>query len=97
MRAFVFGFYGRGLERTCEHRAGPVVGAEVRGAVDVLQFQVVGAVVEAVEDIAANIGSSAPARTRVGVPSWLLLEKTLRIRTASGWIGGRHCRGAGNR
>jgi hypothetical protein len=36
MRAFAFGFCGRGLERTFEHRAGPVVGAEVRDAVDVL-------------------------------------------------------------
>src|SRR5712691_329017 len=50
------------LERTFEHRTGPVVGDEVRGAVDVLQFQVVGVVVEAVEDIGADVGVISPGQ-----------------------------------
>src|SRR6266851_4478473 len=61
------------LERAFEHRTGPVVGDEVRGAVDVLRFRVVGVVVEAVAGTGADVGSSAPARTRVGVLSRLLL------------------------
>jgi hypothetical protein len=50
------------LEHTFEHRTGPVVGDEVRGAVDVPQFQVVGVVVEAVQDTGANVGVISPGQ-----------------------------------
>ena len=73
MRADAFGFCGRELERTVEHRAGPVVGGEVGGAVGVLQFQVVGVVVGPCRISGRMLGSSAPARTRVGVLSRLVL------------------------
>lgn len=62
MRAFAFGFCGRELERMFEHRAGPVVGDKVRGAVGVLQFRVVGVVVEVAEDIGADVGVISPGQ-----------------------------------